>query len=425
MSTHLSTTKTLLRAMPVITLALAGSWSAASADTSSVKGPAPVVVAKSGDHCKDDPNCFNRLHYAVKPVASVKPGQQFVLETRDGLDSEFDFNSTPADVAAANLNNCHPLTGPVNIEGAKRGDAIAIKVVDIAPDDFGTTTIVPGFGFLRDLFPNPYIVHWSLNRLEARSKDLPGIAVPMNAFMGTIGVLPDKPELDKWLKREKELAAAGGAVLTPQPVDALPADLCGVDGTAKDECVRTVPPRENGGNTDAKETIAGTTLYFPCFLDGCGVFAGDVHFAQGGGEVAGTAIEMGARVTLEARVIPGGAAQLSTMHFEGDAQLKKLAPSSFYAVTGLPLKSAGEVPAFATYLGEKVGPLENLSEDMTLAARNALLNMIDFLVTSKGLTREQAYALSSVAVDLVIAQAVDFPNVGVTAILNRDVFKPE
>lgn len=407
-------------------LSLIGTWSSARADTSDVKGPAPMIVAKSGDHCKDDPNCFNRIHYAIKPVASVEPGQLFVLETRDGLDSEFDFNSTPADVAAVNLNNCHPLTGPVNVEGAKRGDAIAVTVVDIAPDDFGTTTIVPGFGFLRDLFPDPYIVHWTLNRLEARSKDMPGIAVPINAFMGTVGVLPDKPELDKWLKREKVLADAGGEVLPPQPIDALPADLCGVDGTAKDECVRTVPPRENGGNIDTRETVVGTTLLFPCFNDGCGLFAGDVHFAMGGGEVAGTAIEMGAKVTLRAKVIPGGASLLTTMHFEGGSQLKNLAPSSFYGITGLPLKAEGEVPLFSTYLdSQKIAPLANLSEDLTLAARNATLNMIDFLVKTKGLTREQAYVLVSVAVDLNIAQVVDVPNVGVTAILNRDVFKPE
>src|SRR4051812_15067780 len=410
--------------MPVAALFLGGSWSGALADTSDVKRSAPVIVAKSGKHCKDDPNCFNRIHYAVKPVAHVKAEQEFVLETRDGLDSEFDFNSTAQDVAAANLNLCHPLTGPVFIEGAKRGDALAMTVVDIAPDDFGSTTIVPGFGFLRDVFPDPYIVHWELNRLEARSKDMPGIAVPMNAFMGTVGVLPGKPELNKWLKREQALADAGGAVLLPQPVDALPLDLCGVDGTAKDECLRTVPPRENGGNTDNKETVAGTTILLPCFIDGCGLFAGDGHFAMGGGEVAGTAIEMGAKVTLQAKVIPSGASQLSTMHFEGGAQLKKLAPSSFYAVTGLPLKPEGELPVFSTYLGgQKIAPLANLSEDLTLAARNATLNMIDFLVKTKGLTREQAYVLVSVAVDLNIAQVVDVPNVGVTAILNRDVFQ--
>ena len=318
------------------------------------------------------------------------------------------------------------MTGPVYVEGAKRGDAIAVNVVDIAPDEFGSTTIVPGFGFLRDVFPDPYIVRWELNRLEARSKDMPGIAVPNNAFMGTIGVLPDKPELKKWLKRERELAEAGGAVLTPQPVDALPLDLCGVDGTAKDECLRTVPPRENGGNVDAKETVVGTTVLLPCFIDGCGLFAGDVHYAMGGGEVAGTTIETGAKVRLQAKVIPGGAALISTMHFEGGSQLKKLAPSKFYAVTGLPIKPEGEVPLYYTYLGgQKIAPLANVSEDLTLAARNATLNMIDFLVKTKGLSREQAYVLVSVAVDLNISQVVNFPNVGVTAILNQDVFKPE
>ena len=67
-------------------------------------------------------------------------------------------------------------------------------------------------------------------------------------------------------------------------------------------------------------------------------------------------------------------------------------------------------------------PLANLSEDVSLAARNATLNMIDYLVKAKGLSREQAYILVSVAVDLNIAQLVDVPNLGVTAILNRDIF---
>ena len=81
---------------------------------------------------------------------------------------------------------------------------------------------------------------------------------------------------------------------------------------------------------------------------------------------------------------------------------------------------------YYTYLGgQKIAPLANVSEDLTLAARNATLNMIDFLVKTKGLSREQAYVLVSVAVDLNISQVVNFPNVGVTAILNQDVFKPE
>jgi formamidase len=63
----------------------------------------------------------------------------------------------------------------------------------------------------------------------------------------------------------------------------------------------------------------------------------------------------------------------------------------------------------------------NESEDATLAARNALLNMIDYLGT-RGFDRQQAYALSSCAVDLRISQLVDVPNFIVTALLPLDIF---
>ncbi|HSM41080.1 MAG TPA: acetamidase/formamidase family protein, partial [Afifellaceae bacterium] len=98
-------------------------------------------------------------------------------------------------------------------------------------------------------------------------------------------------------------------------------------------------------------------------------------------------------------------------------------PSKFYQTIGLPLKAAGEVPAPHTYLdGEKIANLENLSEDLTLAARDALIKMIDYLKREHGLTAEQAYILSSVAVDLRVGQVVDVPNYIVTAVLNMDVF---
>jgi formamidase len=91
---------------------------------------------------------------------------------------------------------------------------------------------------------------------------------------------------------------------------------------------------------------------------------------------------------------------------------------------GFPLKPAGLVPPTHAYLdGTKIGPLTNLSEDVTLAARDALLQMIDWLVNNKGLTRQQAYALSSVAVDLRISNLVDTPNFAVSAILDLGVFE--
>ena len=82
--------RTLVWITPALALCLMVGSRTGVAQSGDVKVQAPVIVAKSGKHCKDDPNCFNRIHYAIKPVARVTPGQQFVLETRDGLDSEFD-----------------------------------------------------------------------------------------------------------------------------------------------------------------------------------------------------------------------------------------------------------------------------------------------------------------------------------------------
>ena len=72
--------------------------------------------------------------------------------------------------------------------------------------------------------------------------------------------------------------------------------------------------------------------------------------------------------------------------------------------------------------GEKITNLAALSESLTLAARHALLQMIDYIVDEHGLSREQAYILCSVAADLRVGQVVDVPNYIVTAVLNLDVF---
>ena len=83
----------------------------------------------------------------------------------------------------------------------------------------------------------------------------------------------------------------------------------------------------------------------------------------------------------------------------------------------------GDVPPDMEYLeSAKIGKLSNLSKDISLAARNALLEMIDYIAETYGLTREQAYVVASVAVVLRIGQLVDAPNVGVVAILPTDIF---
>jgi formamidase len=382
-----------------------------------------LVIPKTGERCVDDPKCHNRWHHAIPPVAQANPGDIVVFGTRDAFDHSLDRDSTAADVVALNLNLVHPLTGPLFVRGAKAGDVLAVTLLDIAPDDFGYTIIVPGFGFLRDVFTEPFIVRWDLSRGGARSRDMPGVNIRFDGFMGTIGVAPGPDQTEKFFKRESELAAAGGFVLPPQPLDALPAQVCGISGTHNERCLRTIPPRENGGNMDIKQMQVGTTLLLPCFVDGCLLSIGDVHFAQGDGEVSGTAIEMDATVTVRIAVRKGLGAQVTQPHYEGGAQLKRIAPSKFYATVGYPIKPAGLVPPTHAYLnGTKIGPLSNLSEDVTLAARDALLQMVEWIHKTKGLTREQAYVLSSVAVDLRIGNLVDTPNFAVSAILDLGVF---
>ncbi|MEO1491083.1 MAG: acetamidase/formamidase family protein [Pseudomonadota bacterium] len=396
---------------------------AALADTTDVTWMTKVVIEKQGDHCADDPNCFNRYHPAIPPVARANPGDVIVLHARDALDSDLTLDSVAADLAAVDLNLVHPMTGPVHIEGAKRGDVLAVTLMDIAPDEYGYTVIAPGFGFLRDIYTEPYVVNWRLSRTHAESDGMPGVKVPFEAFLGSVGVLPGEEEVTAWKAREAALAAAGGIALPPQPVGALPTAVCGPEGSHKDDCLRTVPPRENGGNMDVQQMQIGTTMLFPCFIDGCGLFVGDVHYAQGDGEVSGTAIEMGAVVTLTTEIRPGEGANITAPAVEGGSQIKDIEPSKFYQTVGLPLKDAGTVPPYHTYLdAEEISDLTNLSEDLTLAARHALIQMIDYIQREHGLTSEQAYILASVAVDLRVGQVVDVPNYVVTAVLNMDVF---
>ena len=414
-----------MRLIPAVLVALLASaiGPSAFADTAEVKTQNIVEVKKKGAHCEQDPNCFNRYHPAIKPIARAKPGDQIVVHTRDALDSNLNINSKPKDVTAIDVNLIHPMTGPIYIEGAKRGDVLAIKLVNITPNEYGYTTIIPGFGFLPDIYTEPFVANWKLNRVEAVSAEIPGVRIPMNGFMGSVGVMPGAQEVDIWLARETQLAAAGGVALPPEPTSARPAEICGPKGSHKDKCLRTIPPRENGGNMDVKQMVEGTTLLLPCFIDGCGLFIGDVHFAQGDGEVAGTAIEMGAIVTVETSIRKGMASVVKQPMFEGGSQIKKLEPDSFHAVVGYPLKAAGEVPPQWTYLDSaKIKPLTNLSNDVTLAARNSLINMIDWLKVTKGLTKEQAFVVTSVACDLRISNVVDVPNYAVTTICPMDIF---
>ena len=384
-----------------------------------------VVLGGEGRHCGEDAECFNRLHPDIPMVARARPGQTILFKVRNASDFDLDPASTYVDgrVGDPQIGTVHPLTGPVYIEGAEPGDVLAVTLLDIAPGPFGYTSVSP-IGFVSDHVTGSFRALWRLTRLAAVSDDVPGVRVPGANFPGIVTVLPGPEQLEAMLSREAELVALGGAGFPPHPLHASPAEICGPNGSHANECLRTLPPREHGGNLDIRYLQVGVTIYLPCYIDGCGLAIGDPHFAQGDGEVSGTAIEMDADFTVTTRVIKNGPELTRGPHFEGPARVLDIPSRRFYATTGFPLKAVGEIPPDMRYLGasERIAGLRNLSKDISLAGRNALLEMIDYITATYGLTAEQAYVVASVAVDLRIGQLVDAPNVGVTALLPLDIF---
>lgn len=348
----------------------------------------------------------NRWHPDIPPAVRCEPGEEVVMETRDAFDGQVTRRSTAEEVAKVDLGVVHPLTGPVYVEGAEPGDTLVCEILEVIPDSFGFTVQVPGFGFLRDDFPEPYIVKWDIDRGWAVSADLPRIRVPGAPFMGTIGLAPSHELMQKITAREAALIDRKGFALPPDPAGAVPAG-----GVIAREALRTVPPRENVGNVDIKQLSAGARLLMPVWTPGALFSAGDAHFAQGDSETCGTAVEMRStlRVRFDLRKGESAERNIRDLRFERDdysVPPEFAAPRRFFATTGMSIARDGS----------------NLSEDLTSAARNALLNMIDHLTHEYGYTRQQAYAICSVAVDLKVSEIVDVPNFVISAFLPLDIF---
>lgn len=383
------------------------------------------VTLGGGATCAEDDACINRIHSRVPMAASADPGERITFIGRDAgdvpldpvRDADLDTNPGPG------FGVVHPLTGPVSINGAEAGDVIAVTIEKIVPDDVGYTSASP-FGFAGDFVgaESRFIV-WQLNEDYAESRALPGVRIPNASFPGVMLTLPSDEKLAEVLAREQALADAGGSVYLPDTELAEPSSLCGEEGSRPGECLRTIPPREFGGNMDIRYLGEGVTVYLPCHVDGCGLAIGDFHYAQGDGEVSGTAIEMDADITVTVQIVSNAPDLAHGPHYEGDVSLLEIPSRRFYATTGYPLKQRGEIPREIAYLADaKVADLTNLSNDVSLAARNALKAMIDHISDRYGYDRTQAYLIASVAVDLRIGQLVDTPNVIVTALLPTDIF---
>ena len=205
---------------------------------------------------------------ARKPSLTIDSGDRVTIDTLTGA-PEFvpkaGFYVPPelADVHARAerfAGGAHILTGPVAIRGAKPGNVLEVRILDVKlRQDWGFNVIRPLAGTLQDDFHEMRLMHIPLDR-ERNIGRLPwGLELPLAPFFGIMGVAPPPA----WGR------------------------------------ITSVVPRAHGGNLDNKELVTGATLYLPVFVDGAMFSCGDGHGAQGDGEVCITAIETALQGTFE------------------------------------------------------------------------------------------------------------------------------
>jgi acetamidase/formamidase len=151
----------------------------------------------------------------------------------------------------------------------------------------------------------------------------------------------------------------------------------------------SAPPTIHGGNMDDKALVAGTTLFLPVHAKGALFQAGDGHAAQGNGEVDITALETSLTGTFT-----------FILHKKDSGSAKTDYPRA-------------ETPTHYIAMG--------FDDDLSNATRKALRNAVDFLVSAKGMTRDDAYMLLSVAGDVEITELVD-RNKGVHVMIPKVLF---
>ncbi|MHB0920063.1 MAG: acetamidase/formamidase family protein [Thiomonas delicata] len=200
---------------------------------------------------------------ALEPALRVAPGDCIEFEIVDASGGQLTPDSVADDVTKFDFSRLNPVTGPIHIDGAEPGDALAVKLLDFQPSGWGWTAIIPGFGLLADQFTEAQLHHWRYDT-SCREPAMfgAGLRVPLKPFTGTIGVAPAEPGLHS-----------------------------------------VVPPRTVGGNMDIRDVAAGSTLYLPVAVPGALFSVGDTHAAQGDGEVCGTAIESPMKVALQFELV--------------------------------------------------------------------------------------------------------------------------
>ena len=252
-----------LRAVCGLALLTLAASTCAPADQEGPSPPADLVPEP--DFTLPAENTHARWSRTIPPVLTVPSGAIVEVFTQEASGGQLSSESNVEAIADLDFDRIHALTGPIAVEGAEPGDVLAVTLHDIEVGDWGWAAIVPGFGFLADVFTEPYLKVFELGPDATHAVFNERIRVPLAPFPGVLGVAPDT-----------------------------------------DSLLVTIPPRTNGGNMDNRYMAAGTTVYLPVWVEGANFSIGDTHAAQGDGEVSGTAIEAPMRIVLELNVLKGG-----------------------------------------------------------------------------------------------------------------------
>jgi acetamidase/formamidase len=216
-----------------------------------------------------------------EPLLRVESGETFEIETWDASTGYFrssEDKAVPAqrpgfDRVPPLVN---PIGGPVWIEGAERGDTLAVTIDDIEVGDYSWTAIGPRRGPLGESTRWPELSAGYTTKIFRHTPGPGGstrdgllhfnerLSWPITPFVGTLGVAPDR-----------EVTTS-------------------MDGQG-----------EWGGNLDIRDAAPGNRLYLPVFHAGARFYLGDVHAGQGDTEFTGTAAETTASVRVRLEVLKG------------------------------------------------------------------------------------------------------------------------
>jgi len=201
----------------------------------------------------------SRWNADLPPRLTIDSGDTVHFECQDSSGAQVHPAMSVDEFQQIDRGRIHALTGPVAIHDAGVGDVLQIDVLEVRHKGWGWSSVIPGLGFLKERFSEPFLFHWELDAEVTRS--LAPAIVPLRPFCGIMGVAPHE------------------------------------HGE-----IRTRPPGVFGGNMDVRELAAGATLYLPVQGPGALFSCGDAHAAQGDGEVCINGIECPADVTLRFRL---------------------------------------------------------------------------------------------------------------------------